>query len=189
MLHNGSHTQSAEYGLNISTHTEKHLMNIERVLRVPTERTLLCTVCDCWIIDPPPCNLHLSEWTVVLLCTSPRGNTLFTATARQLNRHRWNTEACLICHRVNVLSEFIKFAFNVELASSMSWCYIFVDRYEIKYDKDDYVLRVKKASITDEGMFTCVAENRVGKLEASATLTVRGMKQKCVVCFFTLAST
>ncbi|GAA6232689.1 roundabout homolog 2 isoform X6 [Lates japonicus] len=46
-------------------------------------------------------------------------------------------------------------------------------RYEIKYDKDDYVLRVKKASITDEGTFTCVAENRVGKLEASATLTVR----------------
>ncbi|XP_078023109.1 roundabout homolog 2 isoform X17 [Epinephelus lanceolatus] len=46
-------------------------------------------------------------------------------------------------------------------------------RYEIKYDKDDYVLRVKKASINDEGTFTCVAENRVGKLEASASLTVR----------------
>ncbi|XP_068441962.1 roundabout homolog 2 isoform X8 [Clinocottus analis] len=46
-------------------------------------------------------------------------------------------------------------------------------RYEIKYDKDDYVLRVKKASVNDEGAFTCVAENRVGKLEASATLTVR----------------
>ncbi|XP_035010874.1 roundabout homolog 2 isoform X6 [Hippoglossus stenolepis] len=46
-------------------------------------------------------------------------------------------------------------------------------RYEIKYDKEDYVLRVKKASVNDEGMFTCVAENRVGKLEASATLTVR----------------
>ncbi|KAM4627321.1 roundabout homolog 2 isoform 2-T2 [Polymixia lowei] len=47
-------------------------------------------------------------------------------------------------------------------------------RYEIKYDKEDYVLRVKKASTSDEGTFTCVAENRVGKLEASATLTVRG---------------
>uniref|UniRef100_A0A3P8VAI6 Roundabout, axon guidance receptor, homolog 2 (Drosophila) n=1 Tax=Cynoglossus semilaevis TaxID=244447 RepID=A0A3P8VAI6_CYNSE len=46
-------------------------------------------------------------------------------------------------------------------------------RYEIKYDKDDYVLRMKKASVGDEGVFTCVAENRVGKLEASATLTVR----------------
>ncbi|XP_075329237.1 roundabout homolog 2 isoform X8 [Odontesthes bonariensis] len=50
-------------------------------------------------------------------------------------------------------------------------------RYEIKYDKDDYVLRVKKASINDEGTFTCVAENRVGKLEASASLTVRAAPQ------------
>ncbi|KAM6988414.1 roundabout homolog 2 isoform 13-T13 [Tautogolabrus adspersus] len=50
-------------------------------------------------------------------------------------------------------------------------------RYEIKYDKDDYVLRVKKASVNDEGTFTCVAENRVGKLEASATLTVRAAPQ------------
>ncbi|XP_062417215.1 roundabout homolog 2 isoform X4 [Pungitius pungitius] len=50
-------------------------------------------------------------------------------------------------------------------------------RYEIKYDKDDYVLRVKKASVNDEGAFTCVAENRVGKLEASATLTVRAAPQ------------
>uniref|UniRef100_A0A1A8Q529 Roundabout, axon guidance receptor, homolog 2 n=1 Tax=Nothobranchius rachovii TaxID=451742 RepID=A0A1A8Q529_9TELE len=46
-------------------------------------------------------------------------------------------------------------------------------RYEIKYDKEDYVLRVKKTSVNDEGTFTCVAENRVGKLEASASLTVR----------------
>lgn len=53
-------------------------------------------------------------------------------------------------------------------------CDILICRYEIKYDKDDYVLRVKKASVSDEGTFTCVAENRVGKLEASATLTVRG---------------
>ncbi|XP_054649250.1 roundabout homolog 2 isoform X13 [Dunckerocampus dactyliophorus] len=50
-------------------------------------------------------------------------------------------------------------------------------RYEIKYDKDDYVLRVKKASVNDEGTFACVAENRVGKLEASATLTVRAAPQ------------
>ncbi|XP_072316546.1 roundabout homolog 2 isoform X1 [Eucyclogobius newberryi] len=50
-------------------------------------------------------------------------------------------------------------------------------RYEIKYDKDDYVLRIKRTSIGDEGVFTCVAENRVGKLEASATLTVRAAPQ------------
>lgn len=41
------------------------------------------------------------------------------------------------------------------------------------------MLRVKKASVNDEGTFTCLTENRVGKLEASATLTVRGMKRLC----------
>ncbi|XP_035390171.1 roundabout homolog 2 isoform X3 [Electrophorus electricus] len=46
-------------------------------------------------------------------------------------------------------------------------------RYDIRFDKDDYVLRIKKALAGDEGTFTCVAENRVGKLEASASLTVR----------------
>lgn len=74
--------------------------------------------------------------------------------------------------------------FNAEQVTWISWCYIFADRYEIKYDKDDYVLRVKKASINDEGTFTCVAENRVGKLEASATLTVRGTKHLCSLLFF-----
>ncbi|XP_064920419.1 roundabout homolog 2 isoform X13 [Columba livia] len=43
-------------------------------------------------------------------------------------------------------------------------------RYDIK---DDYTLRIKKAASTDEGTYTCIAENRVGKVEASATLTVR----------------
>ncbi|XP_049680831.1 roundabout homolog 2 isoform X10 [Accipiter gentilis] len=43
-------------------------------------------------------------------------------------------------------------------------------RYDIK---DDYTLRIKKAVSTDEGTYTCIAENRVGKVEASATLTVR----------------
>ncbi|XP_041734003.2 LOW QUALITY PROTEIN: roundabout homolog 2-like [Coregonus clupeaformis] len=46
-------------------------------------------------------------------------------------------------------------------------------RYDMKYDKEDYLLRVKKASASDEGTFTCLAENRVGKVEASASLTVR----------------
>ncbi|XP_064325876.1 roundabout homolog 2 isoform X5 [Phalacrocorax carbo] len=47
-------------------------------------------------------------------------------------------------------------------------------RYDIK---DDYTLRIKKATGTDEGTFTCIAENRVGKVEASATLTVRAPPQ------------
>lgn len=117
-----------------------------------------------------------TPWTVVLLCTSPRGNSLSMAIAKQLNRHWRNIAACLICRGVNVLSRFLGFAFNAEQAISSFRCYVFVRRYEIKYDKDDYVLRVKKASVNDEGTFTCVTENRVGKLEASATLTVRGTK-------------
>lgn len=44
-------------------------------------------------------------------------------------------------------------------------------RYDVR---DDYTLRIKKAVSTDEGTYTCIAENRVGKVEASATLTVRG---------------
>ncbi|KAG5269491.1 hypothetical protein AALO_G00202650 [Alosa alosa] len=50
-------------------------------------------------------------------------------------------------------------------------------RYDVKFDKEDYLLRIKKASAGDEGTFTCVAENRVGKVEASATLTVRAPPQ------------
>lgn len=48
-------------------------------------------------------------------------------------------------------------------------------RYDIK---DDYTLRIKKAMSTDEGTYMCIAENRVGKVEASATLTVRGKRLK-----------
>ncbi|XP_034512712.1 roundabout homolog 2 isoform X6 [Ailuropoda melanoleuca] len=43
-------------------------------------------------------------------------------------------------------------------------------RYDIK---DDYTLRIKKAMSMDEGTYVCIAENRVGKVEASASLTVR----------------
>lgn len=49
----------------------------------------------------------------------------------------------------------------------------FPHRYDIK---DDYTLRIKKAMSTDEGTYLCIAENRVGKVEASASLTVRGKK-------------
>ncbi|MGH0161069.1 UNVERIFIED_CONTAM: hypothetical protein FKN15_040406 [Acipenser sinensis] len=47
-------------------------------------------------------------------------------------------------------------------------------RYDIK---EDYMLRIKKASSSDEGTYTCIAENRVGKVEAAATLTVRAPPQ------------
>ncbi|XP_041128097.1 roundabout homolog 2-like isoform X10 [Polyodon spathula] len=47
-------------------------------------------------------------------------------------------------------------------------------RYDIK---EDYMLRIKKASSSDQGTYTCIAENRVGKVEAAATLTVRAPPQ------------
>ncbi|KAK1800206.1 hypothetical protein P4O66_000254 [Electrophorus voltai] len=50
-------------------------------------------------------------------------------------------------------------------------------RYDTKYEKDEFILRVKKVSSADQGSFACVAENRVGKVEASATLTVREAPQ------------
>nr|XP_032835110.1 roundabout homolog 2-like isoform X8 [Petromyzon marinus] len=42
-------------------------------------------------------------------------------------------------------------------------------RFEIQ---DDYTLRVERVGGTDEGTYTCVGENRVGKAEASASLVV-----------------
>uniref|UniRef100_A0A8C6Q6R7 Roundabout guidance receptor 2 n=1 Tax=Nothobranchius furzeri TaxID=105023 RepID=A0A8C6Q6R7_NOTFU len=42
-----------------------------------------------------------------------------------------------------------------------------------RYDREDFLLRIKKASVSDQGTFLCVAENRVGKAEASAYLTIR----------------
>lgn len=50
----------------------------------------------------------------------------------------------------------------------------FVARYDIRYEKEDFLLRIKKASVSDQGTFACLAENRVGKVEASAYLTIRG---------------
>ncbi|CAH2219436.1 roundabout homolog 2 isoform X6 [Pelobates cultripes] len=47
-------------------------------------------------------------------------------------------------------------------------------RYDIK---DDYTLRIKKAVSADEGTYSCIAENRVGKVDSSATLTVRAPPQ------------
>ncbi|XP_015197410.2 roundabout homolog 2 isoform X3 [Lepisosteus oculatus] len=57
---------------------------------------------------------------------------------------------------------------------SVRWRKDDADLPRARYDiKDDYVLRIKKASSSDEGTYTCIAENRVGKVEASASLTVR----------------
>lgn len=49
---------------------------------------------------------------------------------------------------------------------------LFAARYEIR---DDHTLKIRKVTAGDMGSYTCVAENMVGKAEASATLTVQGM--------------
>ncbi|XP_016897412.1 roundabout homolog 2-like isoform X2 [Cynoglossus semilaevis] len=50
-------------------------------------------------------------------------------------------------------------------------------RYDIRYEKDDFLLKIKKATVGDQGTFTCIAENPVGKVEASAYLTIREAPQ------------
>lgn len=44
-------------------------------------------------------------------------------------------------------------------------------RFEIQ---EDHTLIVRQVTSSDEGSYTCVVENMVGKSEASATLTVHG---------------
>lgn len=48
------------------------------------------------------------------------------------------------------------------------------NRYEIR---EDYTLKIRRVLSADVGSYTCVAENMVGKAEASATLTVHGKQE------------
>lgn len=50
-------------------------------------------------------------------------------------------------------------------------CFVFFHRFEIL---DDHTLNIRQVTSVDEGSYTCVVENMVGKSEASATLTVHG---------------
>lgn len=55
------------------------------------------------------------------------------------------------------------------LRSSSTAC--LAPRYEIR---EDHTLKIRRLTTADVGSYTCVAENMVGKAEASATLTVHG---------------
>lgn len=66
------------------------------------------------------------------------------------------------------------FATNLRCHLTSLSLFFSVARYDIRYEKEDFLLRIKKASVNDQGTFTCLAENRVGKVEASAYLTIRG---------------
>ena len=48
---------------------------------------------------------------------------------------------------------------------------LFDSRYEIR---EDHTLKIRRLTSADVGSYTCVAENMVGKAEASAALTVHG---------------
>jgi len=51
-------------------------------------------------------------------------------------------------------------------------------RYEIR---EDHTLKIRRLTPADVGSYTCVAENMVGKAEASASLTVHGRTTEDVV--------
>lgn len=58
------------------------------------------------------------------------------------------------------------------LLNVCSWLIPFsLSRYEIR---EDHTLKIRRLISADVGSYTCVAENMVGKAEASATLTVHG---------------
>lgn len=54
----------------------------------------------------------------------------------------------------------------------------FFHRFEIL---DDHTLNIRQVTSVDEGSYTCVVENMVGKSEASATLTVHGQHVIAVI--------
>lgn len=53
---------------------------------------------------------------------------------------------------------------------------------------EDHTLTIRQVTSSDEGSYTCVVENMVGKSEASATLTVHGQytpqPKVCTVFFW-----
>lgn len=66
---------------------------------------------------------------------------------------------------------------------------LYISRYEMR---EDHTLKIRRVISADVGSYTCVAENMVGKAEASATLTVHGRphhssitlyKSKVLPCF------
>lgn len=53
------------------------------------------------------------------------------------------------------------------------------NRFEIL---EDHTLIVRQVTSLDEGSYTCVVENMVGKSESSATLTVHGQYNPTLTC-------
>ncbi len=56
---------------------------------------------------------------------------------------------------------------------------VFPGRFEIRTDNS---LRLTQVKAEDEGSYTCLSENSVGKAEASGTLQVHGELQQLCRC-------
>uniref|UniRef100_A0A3B3UWJ3 Roundabout, axon guidance receptor, homolog 3 (Drosophila) n=1 Tax=Poecilia latipinna TaxID=48699 RepID=A0A3B3UWJ3_9TELE len=82
-------------------------------------------------------------------------------------------------NQVVLVDESVEFRCQVhgDPPPALRWKKEDVDVPRGRYDREDSLLRIKKASVSDQGTFTCVAENRVGKAEASAYLTIREAPQ------------
>uniref|UniRef100_A0AAQ6A5A1 Roundabout, axon guidance receptor, homolog 2 (Drosophila) n=1 Tax=Amphiprion ocellaris TaxID=80972 RepID=A0AAQ6A5A1_AMPOC len=78
-------------------------------------------------------------------------------------------------NQVVLVDESVEFRCQVhgDPPPTLRWKKEDVDIPRGRYEKEDFLLRIKKASMSDQGTFTCLAENRVGKAEASAYLTIR----------------
>uniref|UniRef100_A0A8D3D5A6 Roundabout, axon guidance receptor, homolog 2 (Drosophila) n=1 Tax=Scophthalmus maximus TaxID=52904 RepID=A0A8D3D5A6_SCOMX len=82
-------------------------------------------------------------------------------------------------NQVVLVDESVEFRCQVhgDPPPTLRWKKEDVDIPRGRYEKEDFLLRIKKASASDQGTFTCLAENRVGKVEASAYLTIREAPQ------------
>uniref|UniRef100_A0A7N8YNK7 Roundabout homolog 2-like n=1 Tax=Mastacembelus armatus TaxID=205130 RepID=A0A7N8YNK7_9TELE len=82
-------------------------------------------------------------------------------------------------NQVVLVDESVEFRCQVhgDPPPTLRWKKEDVDVPRSRYEKEDFLLRIKKASVSDQGTFTCLAENRVGKVEASAYLTIREAPQ------------
>uniref|UniRef100_A0A3B3VDC1 Ig-like domain-containing protein n=1 Tax=Poecilia latipinna TaxID=48699 RepID=A0A3B3VDC1_9TELE len=87
-------------------------------------------------------------------------------------------------NQVVLVDESVEFRCQVhgDPPPALRWKKEDVDVPRGRYDREDSLLRIKKASVSDQGTFTCVAENRVGKAEASAYLTIRGTDGYLSLC-------
>jgi len=53
-------------------------------------------------------------------------------------------------------------------------------RWKFIVEEDHYTLLIYETSVEDEGLYECVAVNKMGKATCSARLVVQGMLDRCL---------